>query len=1004
MASHGPVLTSQEMRDVAAAMEEAPTFPSQGHVAKAANGKGKGFIGRKRRATDGQEDELGDDDDCYPLEYLRELCQSEFAGMRESLTTDISSSVGKTVATNYQTLMSAIGVLRKEVANQSTDIDQQVQQAEITKLKREMEEFRKLLAVAEERQPPPAQPPVGFTREVDPAVLVAVTSLEAVTVCLDKFLSDVGFDSSECKIVVQGQEPSKRFAARFPGLPQPAARKVVRALGGLKDGHTWKSFFCDAPGSASRTSVHMGLDKNPKQIKAEITLRRCRDAILAECGDANRIFMDRDLGVLPIKLDRILQVRVAAGRETPPELWWNEGALQKHGLSKDMVARATEEISQGPPEPTWFATWDARALLQAAGEKASLERVALVPGRVLQVSLHSAQSCLAVFNAHNHELTVKEESFVSQTIVRELAAAAESPDKHFVVVNGGFNFSAGESLIAGSPEVAVRRSARRHDAHAARWREALGRMLEVEGSEPTRFERGRGAAAAIDRFFCSLAGLVEAANWDAMSPPFQVELYKELMRIAGVETRDQLFKSRPNHPGALLQVARVVARVVWRQDKRLARKMLESHPMVEELLEICGSDVRLRHPPSFQEWSAKIQREALDQQKAEIEDRRAREGDSRRLRMQAKALERKARLWSPIGRRITLAAAHVSAGATVSDPAERTKALGEHWKPVFSKKPWDQEGAAQYCADWLPSISSLSLPPPSLRMLRCAMHHAKDSATGIDGLPYAAWSADPFGETILRRALGWVGSGQALFDSASITLQAFPSLYQDYVLRVLASLQLPDFFLAFVGFMYAAIEGAASVRGVLVTLFWARSGIIRGDGLSGSLFALGTPSFLYGLAASIELRARGLARACADDTRGALRALSDLCILYRVMMLAEKYANLCLEVAKCKVVPLSARFSDRLVSAVSDKLSVLVPRWAEFEVCDSLLYLGLWLGPGVDSFRSWCDPLAKLRLRAQAIGRGATPTSVSAVLYNTRVVATLSYVAQFCAMPTEVLK
>eukprot|EP00959_Pyramimonas_sp_CCMP1952_P394255 8260838-Pyramimonas_sp.AAC.1 len=124
--------------------------------------------------------------------------------MRESLTTDISSSVGKTVATNYQTLMSAIGVLRKEVANQSTDIDQQVQQAvrpqldafhrrivnaleqradsseaEITKLKREMEEFRKLLAVAEERQPPPAQPPVGFTREVDPAVLVAVTSLEA---------------------------------------------------------------------------------------------------------------------------------------------------------------------------------------------------------------------------------------------------------------------------------------------------------------------------------------------------------------------------------------------------------------------------------------------------------------------------------------------------------------------------------------------------------------------------------------------------------------------------------------------------------------------------------------------------------------------------------------------------------------------------------------------------------------------------------------------------------
>eukprot|EP00959_Pyramimonas_sp_CCMP1952_P020815 438916-Pyramimonas_sp.AAC.1 len=64
-----------------------------------------------------------------------------------------------------------------------------------------------------------------------------------------------------------------------------------------------------------------------------------------------------------------------------------------------------------------------------------------------------------------------------------------------------------------------------------------------------------------------------------MSPPFQVEFYKKLMGVAGAETRDQLFKSKPNHPRTLLQVARMVARVVWRQDKRLARKMLEPHPV-----------------------------------------------------------------------------------------------------------------------------------------------------------------------------------------------------------------------------------------------------------------------------------------------------------------------------------------------------------------------------------------------------------------------------------------
>eukprot|EP00959_Pyramimonas_sp_CCMP1952_P087508 1831050-Pyramimonas_sp.AAC.1 len=82
MVSHGSVLSTQEMHDVADAIEETPTSPSQELAGKAANGKGKGFIGRKRRATDGQDDELGDDDDCCPLEYLREPCQSDLAGMR----------------------------------------------------------------------------------------------------------------------------------------------------------------------------------------------------------------------------------------------------------------------------------------------------------------------------------------------------------------------------------------------------------------------------------------------------------------------------------------------------------------------------------------------------------------------------------------------------------------------------------------------------------------------------------------------------------------------------------------------------------------------------------------------------------------------------------------------------------------------------------------------------------------------------------------------------------
>eukprot|EP00959_Pyramimonas_sp_CCMP1952_P412046 8634415-Pyramimonas_sp.AAC.1 len=75
-----------------------------------------------------------------------------------------------------------------------------------------------------------------------------------------------------------------------------------------------------------------------------------------------------------------------------------------------------------------------------------------------------------------------------------------------------------------------------------------------------------------------------------------------------------------------------------------------------------------------------------------------------------------------------------------------------------------------------------------------------------------------------------------------------------------------------------------------------------------------------------------------------------------------------------------------------------------FEITSQLLYLGLWLGPAVSPSTSWSGPLSKLRLRAQAIGHGTTPASHSAILYNTRVVTTLSHVAQFCWPPKSVLQ
>eukprot|EP00959_Pyramimonas_sp_CCMP1952_P272960 5705922-Pyramimonas_sp.AAC.1 len=88
------------------------------------------------------------------------------------------------------------------------------------------------------------------------------------------------------------------------------------------------------------------------------------------------------------------------------------------------------------------------------------------------------------------------------------------------------------------------------------------------------------------------------------------------------------------------------------------------------------------------------------------------------------------------------------------------------------------------------------------------------------------------------------------------------------------------------------------------------------------------------------------------------------------MSRAERLANLCLKVARCKVVPLANRFSPVLCEQVKAAIKLWIPCWSSFAVVPELLYLGLWLGPAAGNDRCWVNPIAKLRLRALAIAQG----------------------------------
>eukprot|EP00959_Pyramimonas_sp_CCMP1952_P420957 8818396-Pyramimonas_sp.AAC.1 len=62
---------------------------------------------------------------------------------------------------------------------------------------------------------------------------------------------------------------------------------------------------------------------------------------------------------------------------------------------------------------------------------------------------------------------------------------------------------------------------------------------------------------------------------------------------------------------------------------------------------------------------------------------------------------------------------------------------------------------------------------PTKSDIRKVVARARHSAPGIDGLPYAAWASADVCLDVLCNSLDWLLSGQLLYDSASVTIQAF---------------------------------------------------------------------------------------------------------------------------------------------------------------------------------------------------------------------------------------
>ncbi len=261
--------------------------------------------------------------------------------------------------------------------------------------------------------------------------------------------------------------------------------------------------------------------------------------------------------------------------------------------------------------------------------------VKLIPGRALRVSVRNAISgCTLIhYNVHNYDLSTSDLNRLLSSLSADLDRAQINPESISVVLVGDFNLPPGApmSLLQPVPQSSSCVPAR---PFAGRWQQIFNKLLEVHDDVPTHYTSSSKTLSRIDRIFISspswmalqlrlnislkmdpeavhaeeisdhtpitlpisardrldrdaqpipphvfklpgfaswLSTLTDMADLQSLSVLLRLRRFKELMLEAARLTRnDALLK------GKVIQVmvARSIARAVWRQDARLAARLV----------------------------------------------------------------------------------------------------------------------------------------------------------------------------------------------------------------------------------------------------------------------------------------------------------------------------------------------------------------------------------------------------------------------------------------------
>ena len=219
-------------------------------------------------------------------------------------------------------------------------------------------------------------------------------------------------------------------------------------------------------------------------------------------------------------------------------------------------------------------------------------------------------------------------------------------------------------------------------------------------------------------------------------------MHKDIIRLAAKKVRNLMLIENPDSMFSRNLVCNTLARIIWTNDVSLAKTLIERNSFISEHISIDENTVSIAEPTIFSGKVAEFKTKLFEAQRQELETALGpgTHTGKRRFFSRTLTLARLASLWTPFNKKVILSGLICSTGVT-RGPDAIVAGLGQQWAPTFAAKVFDVRAAEDFLRAHPCSYSFVDAGVPNIANYLEYIRHAKHSAPGPDGIPYAACAA-----------------------------------------------------------------------------------------------------------------------------------------------------------------------------------------------------------------------------------------------------------------------